>query len=146
MSYERLIREHDAIDVLAGRLAAAAKLNQSTDQIMVLLWDLSLAVSEHLRHEDRTVYQPLLDEPADTKKMASSQDFERMFQDLRSDWEQYLGDWNSETVAADRATFKHETETMVIRLRERVRAETSLIYPVALQHGAIRLRDHRPVA
>lgn len=145
MSYERLIQEHDAIDALARKLAAAAELNPDTDHVMTLLWDLSLAVGQHLRHEDRSVYQPLLDGPAD-KKLASSRDFEQMFQDLRSDWEQYLGDWNSETLAADRATFKHETATMMTRLRERVRAETTLLYPAALQCGAIRLRDQLPGA
>ena len=100
MSFERLIREHDEIDLAARRLEAAGA-------------------------------------------PAGGLDFEAAFEALRCDWRAYLADWDAECIAADWAGFQTETAAVMARLRERVRAETDLIYPVALKRGMIALRDRR---
>jgi hypothetical protein len=56
MSLERLIAEHDAIDVISRSLRAAAKQGQPACAMAVsLLSQLAQEVDAHLAYEDRTV-------------------------------------------------------------------------------------------
>ena len=143
MSYERLIREHDEIDAAARRLEVAAQAETpDTAAVAGLLSELACAVDEHLRHEDRAVYSQLIANP-DTSARAAPVDFEGMFEALRCDWQNYLSDWDADCLAADWPNFQAETAAIMARLRDRVREETDLIYPLALQRGMIALRDAR---
>jgi len=143
VSYQRLMEEHDAIDTLARRVEAEiGKAGPSIPTISALLADLSFAVSDHLSVEDRTVYTRLI-AAKDKESVRVELDFEQSFQALRADWLAYLADWtSSDNVELDWDSFVIETRAMMPRLRQRVREETNLIYPVALHHGFIRLRDH----
>lgn len=141
MSYERLIREHDAIDLAARRLEnAAGAATPDTATIVGLRSELACAVNEHLHHEDRTVYALLIG--LGTKGVLNAAiDFEALFQALKCDWEDYLADWDADCILADWEGFQAETSAIMARLRERVRTETDLIYPLALKQGMIPLRD-----
>jgi len=143
VSYQRLIEEHDAIDTLVRRIEAEVDTSgPSIPAISALLADLSLAVSNHLSVEDRSVYTRLI-VAKDKESVRVKVDFEEAFQALRADWLAYLADWtSSDNVELDWDTFVNETRAMMPRLRQRVREETNLIYPVALHLGFIRLRDH----
>jgi hypothetical protein len=144
MSYQRLIEEHDEIDRLARQLERGVEVDTPDPaRAFHLLVELSRAVSEHLSYEDRRVYSRLL-APKAPRAVGPEVDFEASFQALRTDWLTYLGDWNIETLACDWTAFREETRAMMTRLRSRVRDETNLIYPLALQQGAIRLREQRP--
>ena len=142
MSYERLIADHDAIDKLAYRIEA--KIEEPEPDAAgteALLGDPSLAVSEHLAVEDRSVYAPLVGAKHD-KPWRSEVDFEAALQELRADWQTYLADWVvTDKIKGDWPAFAEETRAMMARLRQRVRDETDLIYPMAMQRGYIRLRE-----
>ena len=142
MSYERLIHEHAEIDKLSHRLEIEVEKSGPDPQcVAALLGELSLAVKEHLAAEDRSVYEPLIGTKHD-KGWRAEVDFEAAFQALETDWTTYLADWvTADSIEHDWMTFAEETRGMMGRLRQRVREETDLIYPMALQRGFIRLRD-----
>ena len=142
MSYERLVAEHSAIDKLCRRLERAVEISQPDGVgAAALLGQLSLAVGEHLAAEDRSVYAPLIGAKHD-KPWRAEVDFEAAFQELRADWQTYLAEWvSTDTIESDWPTFAEETRAMMVRLRQRVRDETDLIYPMAMQRGYIRLRE-----
>ena len=144
MSYERLIDEHDAIDAIANRLVEIVQSDRPAEMAAHgLMADLAISVHDHLRAEDRTVYGPLL-ALQQQKPLRTEVEFEMLFEELRCDWEVYLSEWTIECIEADWPTFQAETVAIMKRLRERVQIETSLIYPLALQQGTIRLRDAPP--
>ena len=140
MSYQRLIDDHDEIDRLANALVVLAESGvPDVTRALDLLWDLSGAVNDHLTYEDRTVYSRLI-QSKHPQLSSAGVDFEASFIELRSDWQTYLSDWQAETLACDWPLFASETIAMMLRLRQRVSDETSLIYPLALQQSFIRLR------
>ena len=142
MSYQRLIHEHAEIDKLSRRLEMEVERPEPDVQgVAALLGELSLAVKEHLAAEDRSVYERLIGAKHD-KAWRAEVDFEATFQALASDWTTYLADWmTADGIENDWPTFAEETLGMMSRLRQRVRDETDLIYPMALQRGFIRLRE-----
>lgn len=142
-SYERLVHEHDTIDDLCVDLLATSRREPSDASLASrLLSELATIVRWHLEEEDRAVYATLI-ERYGTSADITPGGFEEHFELLKIDWEGYLSDWTPDCVAADPETFGDATEAMLPRLRDRVRVETDLIYPLALRDGSIALRHGR---
>lgn len=141
MSYKQLIDDHDEIDRLTRELDVVANAaHPDPASASEVLLSLATAVREHLAHEDRTIYSRLTNgkrRPPGTPEI----DFEAAFQELSDDWQTYLSDWNLDLLACDWPSFVAETAAMMARLRIRVRDETNLIYPLAMQQGLIGLRS-----
>ena len=53
MRFDQAFRDHDATEIPAGDLEAAAKTAAATAQIVESLRDLSRAAREHFRTDDR---------------------------------------------------------------------------------------------
>lgn len=140
MSYETLIAEHARIDRAVARLGALTRADTpDVPAVVIALSDLSGELAHHLAHEDSFIYPRMIAGPnPDAAAVAAS--FVNEFAALTHDWERYLGEWNSECIAADWDQFRHDTEAMNARLALRVARENEVLYSVALNASAIPLR------
>jgi hypothetical protein len=141
MSYETLIAEHAKIDAALDRMRALVEpAAPDVPAVVLALSALAGELHHHLAHEDSFIY-PRMIAGRSAESAAAAHGFIVEFAELRRDWGLYLGEWDSECIAADWAGFQAETQRMIARLADRVKAENELLYNVALQSGAIRLRD-----
>lgn len=140
MTFEQLMLEHDEIDRLTWRLEDCA--GRDVPDIYAVIEArsaLKAVLDHHLGHEDASIYPGLMRAGGEAAQAIA--DFDARFARLRLDWGTYLMDWDAECLAADWGSFRTETTTLMARVRERTRAETDLLYPLALQTGAIALRN-----
>ncbi|MCW3849020.1 hemerythrin domain-containing protein [Sphingomonas sp. LB-2] len=140
MSYERVIAEHAQIGTILRqleRLIAADAPDAAAATIT--LSDLAQELEHHLAYEDGVVY-PRMIASANAEVSATAKRFLEDFAGLREDLHIFLGEWNSDCIAADWAEFRHQSQALIARLVARIRAENELLYTAALQANAIRLR------
>jgi hypothetical protein len=139
MTFEQLMREHDLIDTLTRRLEKCCRSEIPDPNAAIEARSaLKDALDDHLGHEDEAIYPPLIFAGGQPAEAVAH--FEATFAQLRTDWSAYLEDWDAECISADWDSFRFETAALMARVRERTHAETSLIYPLALQKGVIALR------
>lgn len=136
----RLVEEHDALADAARTLIALAteecgrpaeahrELTHFREEL-----DAHLAAEADFMYADEMRKDPTR---LDTEIIA----FEQEFADLKNNWADYLAQWSLEAITADWAGFASATTMMMHRLLERIEAENAVLYPLALQHGRIRLR------
>lgn len=140
MSYERLIAEHDRIDAKVAELSALVGAETpDVAAVVIVLSDLSGAVSEHLAHEDSLIY-PRMISASHTELSEVALGFVDQFAALTADWGLYLREWGSEQIAGDWQGFRGETRAIMARLAARIGAENELLYPAAFRNGLIPLR------
>lgn len=141
MNLERLVFEHEAIDLLTRNLYLVSKQKPADfNTAILLLAELAQEVEAHLEYEDRTVYSALI-ERFKRLSLEGIDKFEQLFEALRADLCRYLSDWTEENVRAEWGRFGVATAEILPRLQARVRTETNLIYSRALSNGLITLRD-----
>ena len=140
MSFERLMREHDELERRNTLLRAVARGAPAPDEAFALLMDFATGIAEHRAQEQRLVYEPLL-HLADSGDLRDQSGLRNLVTQMEADWTDYLYDWNAECIAADWTTFSELTETILGRAAERLRLENDVIYPLALKHGTIALRE-----
>lgn len=139
-SLERLVDVHQCILALAMRLTRAIDDPQTPagelrDRAEALLGDLI----PHLGIEDRDIY-PRLVTGADDATVRAAREAIQRFEGTAADWRDYGSRWNAEAIAADRDGFAEATADLLAQLNARVRSGNELLYPLALQSSAIRLR------
>jgi iron-sulfur cluster repair protein YtfE (RIC family) len=141
MNYQRLMDEHDRIDAaLATLYALSRSARPDLPAVIIGLSDLAGELDRHLAHEDSFIYPRMISGAsggASDVALAFIDDFAR----LRADWALYLREWTTDAIAADWTGFREETQSMMARLADRVKAENTLLYAAALQASAIQLRD-----
>jgi hypothetical protein len=143
VNYETLIAEHDQIAARTARLELLIQSGTPDVAAVVLaLSDLSREVTHHLAHEDSFIY-PRMIAGGNFECSAVAMAFIAEFADLTREWQAYLGEWNSECIAADWDHFRRETVTLLARIADRIRAENDVLYVVALKNNAIHLRERR---
>ncbi len=136
----QLIDDHEALSGATKNLIALVSQEQSCattahDQLSAFR-DL---LHTHLQAEADFIYaDELRKDPSRLDNEVTA--FEQEFSDLKRDWGRYLVKWSKDNIAADRSKFSDETVRMMGRLLERIEAENAVLYPLALQHGRIRLR------
>ncbi|MCH4893512.1 MULTISPECIES: hemerythrin domain-containing protein [unclassified Sphingomonas] len=139
-SLERLIGDHRRIVALATALAdAAVDPDQRPHQLRDAVDGLLEAVIPHLANGDRDIYPRLLacnDDP----DARAAHDAIRRFEGAAVDWLGYGAHWHEEAIMRDRAGFAEATAQLIDQLHARMRSENELLYPLALQASAIRLR------
>lgn len=141
MNLERLVYEHEAIDLLARNLRLlTTQKPHDFEAVVLLLAELAQEVTSHLEYEDRTVYSVLI-ERFEKLSLVGVDKFEQLFEALRADWCRYLAKWTEENIRAEWDRFGVATAEILPRLQARVRTETNLIYSRALSNGLITLRD-----
>jgi iron-sulfur cluster repair protein YtfE (RIC family) len=141
MSYERLLHEHDRID------RALARLQRLTDApvpdvpaVSHALSDLAGELVDHLAHEDSFIY-PRMIESTIGQVSAIARGFVDEFAALSEEWKTYIVAWLPDCIAGDWDGFKRDTDAILARLAARVRAENTVLYSAALNHGLIPLRE-----
>lgn len=140
IDFARLIKEHDHLDLVASRLTDAVSAGVANIHAMLLIrTDLVTELNAHLAAEDLHIYPGLI-QGKDTSAAKLAGDFVAEFSDLTSEWADYLESWSADAIRYDWALFADETRFMMKRLREWIQRENSLLYPLALRAGSIRLR------
>lgn len=138
-SFQTLISEHEHLETLCLKLTAAVRQEKQVSYALALRGDLSQALEEHLSGEDASLYaQESRACDRDFRKVAS--DFSEDFSHLASAWADYLYGWDAESIHADWEGFADETSDMMQRIIRRIFEENSVLYPLALEKGLIRLR------
>lgn len=137
--FQRLIGEHDQMDLLAIRLADAVRQSPDVARVLALRSELSLTLDDHLSNEDGFIYNDLISQRLPGYPIAVER-FHDSFADLAADWGDYLRGWDEACIAADWNEFADLTIHMMDRLRSRIAEENALLYPMALRGGGIRLR------
>lgn len=141
MSLERLVFEHDAIDLISRNLLVLTRqAPPDFESAISLLALLAGEVESHLEYEDRTVYAVLIDR-YQKPPFIGAERFEQLFEVLKTDWCDYLADWSEGKVRAGWSGFCAATAGIIPRLQARVRTENELIYSRALNDGVITLRE-----
>jgi iron-sulfur cluster repair protein YtfE (RIC family) len=142
VDYETLMREHDALTLLAARLVDAVESDLSSALPAIMARDaLSSTLMQHLHTEDSAIY-PRLIGGGDAAAAAAALDVVAEFKDLIGDWIAYMADWPIARVEVEWPVFKSATLDLMRRLRGRVRRENELLYPLALAAAHIPLRAH----
>jgi iron-sulfur cluster repair protein YtfE (RIC family) len=140
VNFKLLIEEHDRIVIMAvefERLVALAEPDM--ESLIALRARLSSEVVRHLAHEDAFIYPEMIEHGSERIARTARQ-FVEEFEDLRNDWVLFLEEWSTECIIGDWIGFREETHAIMRRLRFRVQQENEILYPMALQTGAIRLR------
>ncbi|MES2097516.1 MAG: hemerythrin domain-containing protein [Pseudomonadota bacterium] len=141
MNLEKLMAEHDRIDVAIAALAASiANEEPNTAAVTCALFDLNNELTEHLAHEDSFIYPKMIG-GKNAAGAATARQFVKDFENLRTEWDNYLVEWQPECIEHDWAHFRESTVWMTDQLSKRVSAENTLLYTAALKSGSITLRD-----
>lgn len=140
ISYHQLITEHDAIEAAALQVIADLDGTGTLDRtVHDSLGALAKLVKHHIEGEEGILThldQKHLSGSWVQAWMAAARDFD----ELKADWLSFLGEWDLPAIERHRASFAARARSILNRLNERVRFETSIFYAAALQSGAIRLR------
>ena len=137
MDYQELIDDHDQIDELARQLETVAKGDRSDEPLVdQLLSKLESVVALHLHKEDSFIYPRI----AASVDPANAQDLITEFEQIKHDWQAYLGAWKDGQAREDWEAFRTSTIGMLARLRVRVMKETGLLYGMAMREGLIDMR------
>lgn len=136
----RLIDDHETMtNAVEDLMALAAQQDPSPAQAYAQLCDFKAQLHTHLEAEADFIYaEEMRKDP--TRLDAEVIAFEREFADLKNNWGAYLAEWSKDAIEADWTGFSSATMLMMRRLLERIEAENAILYPLALQHGRIRLR------
>jgi len=139
-TFAQLIDDHEGLAIEAKRLIALVSQQEShAAQAYDQLCKFRNQLDTHLYAEADFIYaDEMRKDPSrlETEIIA----FEQEFADLKADWGDYLTEWSEDNIASDWAEFAGVTARMMGRLLERIAAENAVLYPLALQHGRIRLR------
>ncbi|CAN5371279.1 hypothetical protein BH10PSE13_BH10PSE13_08580 [soil metagenome] len=135
----RLIEDHTALDTCACTLAI---LTESPSPMPETAFDelqrFRDALNTHLAEEAGFLKGMTGVGRVEFARHAAAH--EHRFADLVVEWETYLSEWSEETIGEDWVNFGVATRWMMGRLREQIKAENAILYPLAVQHGVVRLR------
>lgn len=138
---QRLIEEHRQIDDLALGLVEIVQSPQPAPmEAFSTLRKLSACLDEHAASEEGFLYSDHMTVNAGQLEK-EIEAFERAFQDLTEEWSIYVREWTPDNIEIDWHNFSHATQWVMERLRERIALENEILYPLALRHGRIKLRD-----
>lgn len=137
MSYDRLIREHDAIAALTDALVRSVNGAPAAGEAASLLERLASIIRDHVANEEPTL-AATLDVASRDRHHAAAVSAMRDVEELREDWTLYIYRWTRTAMAADWARFGLETRAMAKRVHDRVGQETGILYSLALHYDLIR--------
>lgn len=142
-SFHQLLVEHQSLDEEAKALIEHISGDSANAQAAYIqLIRIARALDDHLTHEDTFLYSRVMRE-SDLLMEEAVAAFEQAFEDLKQDWDHYLGAWPLQRISAQWPVFQNWTQRMMSRLRERIAQENEVLYPLALRFGHISLIDAR---
>lgn len=137
MQYHQLVDEHEAIERSARLLLDCTQCRTPhPDRAFALLGALATTVRDHVAAET-PVIRNTLEAAAGERHQLVAHEVERDWRQVREDWTQYLDRWDEPQIAADWPRFAADTHTMLDRLDEQLRYETSILYSLALHYRVI---------
>lgn len=140
MSYEQLLLEHDQINrALARLLRLTEAVVPDVPAVSGALSQLAAHLLDHLAHEDSSIYPRMIHSKVGQVASIARQ-FIDEFEAMTADCKTYLAEWLPDCIEGDWEGFQRDTAAMAVRLQARVRAENSVLYSAALNHGLIALR------
>lgn len=140
MSYERLLLEHDQINrALARLLRLTEAAVPDVPAVSAALSELAAQLFDHLAHEDNSLYPKMIQSKVGQVASIARQ-FMDEFEAMTADCRTYLTEWLPDCIEGDWEGFRRDSAAMAVRLQARVRAENSVLYSAALNHGLIALR------
>jgi hypothetical protein len=132
----RLIEDHNSLHICACTLAISAESpSPFPETAFDELQRFRLALNVHLAEEAHFMAGTISVGRAEFARHADAH--RHRFADLIAEWETYLGEWNGETIGADWHGFGGATRWIMGCLREQMRAENAVLYPLAMQHGLV---------
>lgn len=140
MSYEQLLLEHDQINrTLARLLRLTEAATPDVPEVSGALSQLAAQLLDHLAHEDSSLYPKMIQSKVGQVASIARRFFDE-FEEMTADCKTYLTEWLPDCIEGDWEGFRRDTAAMAARLQARVRAENSVLYSAALNHGLIALR------
>lgn len=138
----RLIEDHDSLDRSASALALLAETpSAAPDSAFDELQRLRHALNAHLAEE--AGFMKGTNGIGRVEFAQHAHAHRHRFADLVAEWETYLAEWTEETIGEDWSGFGAATRWMMKRLRQQIKAENDVLYPLALRHGLVRLQPER---
>lgn len=141
VSYKRLLDDHERITQSVNALLdLVSETCPNIDGLLSLRAKLSTELREHWSNEDQ-LYHIWNSSPkaADSSKILRS--FLDDYAPARSSWDDYLYEWDAESITADWDFFCNETRGVATRFLQKMAVENADIYPLAVKLGLIALRD-----
>lgn len=139
LSFEDLLRDHSAIFAAVRRIVQEMEGAGGASELAASLKHLDSLLSPHLAIEDGQIY-PLLLAGEDAGQRIMAEEAINAYATLAADWSDFAAVWDAPAIAADRAGFVAQLQTLLETLQNRVRAENEILYPMALRAAHIRLR------
>ncbi|SFR81120.1 hypothetical protein [Sphingomonas jatrophae] len=140
MSFERLMREHDELERMSRALLLVASGEPDAELAALILYQFTVQIKEHRAFEQNNVYRPLI-ELAQQRDLGENLDLQALVIEMARDWRAYFETWTVDTIRQDWKAFSEDTRYILAQGQERLRLENMIIYPLALRHGTIRLKE-----
>jgi len=138
---QRLIEEHELMDDMACELMdLVGSPEPEPMEAFTRMRRMAAFMDEHLKGEEDFLYTDHYRAmPNRLEEEVAA--FERDYRDLTEEWSIYMSEWTLENITVDWRNYDHATQWVMGRLRKRIIQENEMLYPLALQHSRIRLRD-----
>lgn len=136
MSYDRLIRQRDAIEARAEALVALVDGPPRVAEAVDLLRRLAGLIRDHVANEDLILADTLRAAARDRHHAAAATAI-RDVEDLREDWALYLYRWSPAAIARDWGRFALETRATMERVGGLAVRGTAILYSLALHYRLI---------
>lgn len=141
----RLIEDHVVLDAAAATLAILAEgVAPRPETAFDELQRFRAALSQHVGEETAMIAGSTA--PGLKEFSVHAEAHRDEFADLVAEWETYLHEWSEENIREDWSGFGNATRWMMARVREQIRVENAVLYPLALQHGLATLQPTKVAA
>lgn len=135
----RLIQDHTLLDTAAATLAILAEgVASQPEMAFDELQRFRHTLAQHLNEEAKVIAAS--HEHGVTPFAEHAAAHRDAFADLVAEWETYLREWSEDNIREDWTGFGDATRWMMGRLREQIRAENDILYPLAVKHGLVSMR------
>lgn len=141
VSYKRLLDDHERIaNSVNALLDLVSASHPNIDGLLSVRAKLSTELREHWANEDQ-LYHIWNNSPKAAETAKVLRDFLDDYAPARSSWDDYLYEWDAESIAVDWDFFCSETRGVASRFLQKMEVENADIYPLAVKLGLIALRD-----
>ena len=112
MSYQRLVAEHDRMEVMIDTIIALTEASPAAPAAASReLVSLATLVRDHLREEDELLYRTIA--KASQRPSAEAEQLIFEFEALKADWGDHIRGWGRECIAADWNGLRQETAAVL---------------------------------
>ena len=141
VSYKRLLDDHERITQSVNALLdLVSETCPNIDGLLSLRAKLSTELREHWSNEDE-LYSVWNSTPKASDSLITLGSFLEDYASVRRSWDDYLYEWDTESIEVDWSFFCSETRGVAAWFLQKMAVENADIYPLAVKLGLIALRD-----